>query len=42
VSSDITLRAYLDTFRLTLRQMSDGKTTFGLSAVNDGVARESA
>jgi len=37
---DVTLGAYHDPFRLTFRQLSDGKTTFGLSALNAGVPRD--
>jgi hypothetical protein len=37
---DIALGAYRDTFRLSFRRMNDGKTAFGLSAVNDGVPRD--
>ncbi|CAM3731609.1 hypothetical protein KIPE111705_22095 [Kibdelosporangium persicum] len=40
LATDVTLGAYQDTFRLSFRRMTDGRTTFGLSAVNDGTVRD--
>ena len=40
LATDLTLGAYRDTFRLSFRQMSDGKTTFGLSALNGDTVRD--
>ena len=40
LATDITLGAYRDPFRLSFRQMDSGVTTFGLSALNDGVPRD--
>ncbi len=40
LAADITLGAYKDVWRLSFRQLDDGKTTFGLSAVNAGKARD--
>lgn len=40
LATDITLGAYHDPFRLSFRQLDDGKTTFGLSALNGGAPRD--
>jgi hypothetical protein len=40
LATDITLGAYRDPFRLSFRQLQGGKTTFGLSALNGGVPRD--